>query len=146
MPTVVLNGAFVGLVYGLLAVGLVVTYRTSRIINFAYGETGMLAAFFYFDMRLGRSTSTIQHDHGIGLALPAALLIGALIGLAMEWTIARPLRSNPTLNGMVATIGASLLFLTVATQSHVLSRPNQNGWYQQGLIWASSLLQASFQS
>jgi len=115
VPTVVLNGAFVGLVYGLLAVGLVVTYRTSRIINFAYGETGMLAAFFYFDMRLGRSTSTIQHDHGIGLALPAALLIGALIGLAMEWTIARPLRSNPTLNGMVATIGASLLFLTVAT-------------------------------
>jgi branched-chain amino acid transport system permease protein len=115
MSSVVLNGVFVGLIYGLLAVGLVVTYRTSRIINFAYGETGMLAAFLYFDMRLGKNVTTITHDHGIVVALPAAIVIGALIGLAMEWAIARPLRSNPTLNGMVATIGASLLFLTIAT-------------------------------
>jgi branched-chain amino acid transport system permease protein len=118
MPTVVLSGVFVGLVYGLLAVGLVVIYRTSRIINFAYGETGMLATFAYFDMRLGNQASTFTHDHGILLALPAALALGALIGLAMEWAIARPLRTNPnpTLNGMVATIAASLLFLTYASR------------------------------
>jgi branched-chain amino acid transport system permease protein len=115
MPTVVLNGAFVGLIYGLLAVGLVVTYRTSRIINFAYGETGMLAAFLYFDMRLGGSTSMITGDRGVLFTLPAAIVIGAVIGLAMEWAIARPIRSNPTLNGMVATIAASLLFITFAT-------------------------------
>jgi branched-chain amino acid transport system permease protein len=114
MPTVVLNGAIVGLVYGLLAVGLVVIYRTSRIINFAYGETGMLAAFVYFDLRLGRNTTTFTRDHGILLALPAALVLGALVGVVMEWAIARPLRSNPTLNGMVATIAASLLFVTFA--------------------------------
>jgi branched-chain amino acid transport system permease protein len=115
MPTIVLNGVFVGLIYGLLAVGLIVTYRTSRIINFAYGETGMLAAFAYFDIRLGSNTSTFTRDHGVLVALPAALVLGALIGLAMEWAIARPIRANPTLNGMVATIAASLLFLTFAT-------------------------------
>jgi branched-chain amino acid transport system permease protein len=114
MPTIILNGAFVGLVYGLLAVGLVVIYRTSRIINFAYGETGMLAAFMYFDIRLGSNATTIGRDHGILLALPAAIVLGAVIGLVMEWTIARPLRNNPTLNGMVATIAASLLFITFA--------------------------------
>src|SRR5215212_784744 len=90
MSTVVLNGLFVGLVYGLLAVGLVVIYRTSRIINFAYGETGMLATFFYFDVRLGTNTSTFSKDHGIVLALLVALAIGAAIGIAMEVTIARP--------------------------------------------------------
>jgi branched-chain amino acid transport system permease protein len=116
MRTVVLSGAFVGLVYGLLAVGLVVTYRTSRIINFAYGETGMLAAFVYFDIRLGHNTSTFTHDHGIVVALLAALALGALIGLAMEWAIARPLRDNPTVNGMVGTIAASLLFVTFAVR------------------------------
>jgi branched-chain amino acid transport system permease protein len=114
MPTIILNGAFVGLIYGLLAIGLVVIYRTSRIINFAYGETGMLSAFFYFDMRLGARTTTIGHDHGILLALPAAIVLGAVIGIVMEWTIARPIRSNPTLNGMVATIATSLLFITFA--------------------------------
>jgi branched-chain amino acid transport system permease protein len=114
MPTVVLNGAFVGLIYGLLAVGLVVIYRTSRIINFAYGETGMLAAFVYFDVRLGSHSFKVTGDRGILLALPLAVALGAALGLVMEWAIARPLRSNPTLNGMVATIAASLLFLTFA--------------------------------
>jgi branched-chain amino acid transport system permease protein len=116
MATVVLSGVFVGLVYGLLAVGLVVTYRTSRIINFAYGEIGMLAAFFYFDIRLGTNTATFTHDRGILFALLAAVALGALLGIAMEWTIARPLRNNPTLNGMVATIAASLLFITFAVR------------------------------
>ena len=100
----------------MLAVGLVVVYRTSRIINFAYGETGMLATFFYFDIRLGTNTSTFTKDHGIVLALLVAVAIGAAIGIAMEIAIARPLRSNPTLNGMVGTIAASLLFVTFAVR------------------------------
>ena len=50
MSTVVINGFFVGLVYGLLAVGLVVVYRGSRIINFAYGETGMIGAFVFSEL------------------------------------------------------------------------------------------------
>lgn len=116
MSTVVLNGLFVGLVYGLLAVGLVVIYRTSRIINFAYGETGMLATFVYFDIRLGTNTSTFTKDHGIVVALLAALALGAVIGVVMEVAIARPIRDNPTLNGMVGTIAASLLFVTFAVR------------------------------
>ena len=125
MSTVVVSGAFVGLVYGLLAVGLVVTYRSSRIINFAYGETGMLAAMVYFDIRLGTGSGVLT-DHGILVALPAALVLGAVIGAAMEFFIARPLRDNPTLNGMVATIAASLLFLTYAIHRWgIQSRPTK---------------------
>lgn len=114
MGSVVLNGIFVGLVYGLLGVGLVTIYRSSRIVNFAYGETGMLAAFVFFDLRLGTDRSVLGSDHGIVLPLVAAVVLGGLIGVAMEWLIARPIRDNPTLNGMVATIAASLLFLTFA--------------------------------
>lgn len=112
MSSVILNGIFVGLVYGLLAVGLVTIYRASRIINFAYGETGMLAAFVFFDLRLG--FDRLGPDRGIVLPLIAAVVLGAAIGAAMEWLIARPIRSNPTLNGMVGTIAMSLLLLTFA--------------------------------
>jgi branched-chain amino acid transport system permease protein len=119
------SGVFVGLVYGLLAVGLVVTYRASRIINFAYGETGMFAAFFYLDARFGPYRS-IPSDHGILVALPLALVVGAAVGAAMELIIARPLRDNPTLNGMVATIAASLLILTFAIRRwSIQPRPTQ---------------------
>jgi len=113
MGAVALNGVFVGLIYGLLAVGLVVVYRVSRIVNFAYGETGMLAAFVFFQLRLG-SGATGLRDHGILVALPVATALGAAIGAAMEWVIARPLRNNPVVNGMVGTIAASLLFVTIA--------------------------------
>lgn len=112
MGSVVLNGIFVGLVYGLLGVGLVAIYRSSRIVNFAYGETGMLAAFVFYDLRLG--FDRVGPDRGIVLPLLAAIAIGAVIGAAMEWLIARPIRDNPTLNGMVATIATSLLLLTFA--------------------------------
>jgi branched-chain amino acid transport system permease protein len=115
MGTVVVSGLFVGLLYGLLAIGLVVVYRASRIINFAYGESGMLAAFVYFDIRLGRPPG-VHGDRGILLALPTAVVVGALIGLAMERAIARPLKGNPTLNGMVGTIAAGLLFITFGVQ------------------------------
>ena len=112
MGAVVVNGVFVGLIYGLLAVGLVVVYRVSRIVNFAYGETGMLCAFVFFGIRL-HPTATRLVDHGILVALPAAMLLGAGIGAAMERIIARPLRTNPVLNGMVGTIATSLLFITL---------------------------------
>jgi branched-subunit amino acid ABC-type transport system permease component len=119
VSTVVVSGIFVGLIYGLLAIGLVAVYRSSRIVNFAYGETGMLAAFVYFDMRLGSQRGVslgITDDNGILTTLPLALLLGAAIGAAMEWVIARPLRTNPTLNGMVGTIAASLLLITFAVR------------------------------
>jgi branched-chain amino acid transport system permease protein len=119
MNTVIVSGIFVGLIYGLLAIGLVAVYRSSRIVNFAYGETGMLAAFVYFDMRLGSQrgvSAVLGDDNGILLTLPVALLLGAAMGAAMEWVIARPLRTNPTLNGMVGTIAASLLLITFAVR------------------------------
>ncbi|MBV9663625.1 MAG: hypothetical protein JOZ37_06635, partial [Actinobacteria bacterium] len=43
LPVIVL-GAIVGMTYGLLAVGLVLVYRTNRIINFAHGEVGAFGA------------------------------------------------------------------------------------------------------
>lgn len=113
MSIVVVNGVFVGLVYGLLAIGLVVVYRVSRIVNFAHGETGMLAAFVFFAIRLDKGPTGLA-DHGIAVALPVAVLLGAAVGAAMEWVIARPLRKNPVVNGMVGTIAASLLFITIA--------------------------------
>ena len=45
-PSILLEGAILGLDYGLLAVGLVLIYRTSRVVNFAQGQLGVVAAVF----------------------------------------------------------------------------------------------------
>src|SRR5687767_12762254 len=114
MLTVLTNGLFVGLVYGLLAVGLVVVYRGSRIINFAYGETGMIGAFVFSELWVGG-----------GVPLPFAVLVGigvsAAVGAATEVALIRPLRGQPPLTAMVGTLAVAALILAFATRRYGLT-------------------------
>jgi branched-chain amino acid transport system permease protein len=45
-------GIAVGAIYAISATGLVVTYTTSGVFNFAHGATGMLMAFLYWQLRV----------------------------------------------------------------------------------------------
>jgi branched-chain amino acid transport system permease protein len=73
---IAVSGAFMGLVYALIAYGFQLTYATSKSINFGQGELVMVSAFV---------TLTLA---GTGLpywlVVPAGLLFGALLGLAVE--------------------------------------------------------------
>jgi branched-chain amino acid transport system permease protein len=104
MSAVIVNGFFVGLIYGLLGVGLVVVYRGSRVVNFAYGQTGMVAAMFFADFRFGQALyGGGGVDRGLLYTLPAAILIAAAIGVATELLVVRPLRSAPRVQAAVGT-------------------------------------------
>src|SRR4051794_27999672 len=102
MSTVVLNGFFVGLVYALVGVGLVFLYRGSRVVNFAYGETGMVGAFVLAELWV---------DHGVSLllALPVGLAVSGALGATTELVVVRPLRDESRLAVMVGTLGVSAL-------------------------------------
>lgn len=113
MDAVVLNGLFVGLIYGLIGVGLVVSYRGSRVVNFAYGETGMLAAFIFADIRFGGDTvGVIVEDHGLLVAFPVAVTLAALVGAATEYVIVRRMRDAPRIIPLVGTFAVGSLLLT----------------------------------
>lgn len=117
MNAVVLSGVFVGLVYGLIAVGLVVAYRGSRVINFAYGETGMLAAFAFTELRFGSAAvSASVTDHGLWIALPTGIAVGAALGALTEFAVVRPLRNAPRIMPLVGTLAAGSLLLTFAVR------------------------------
>jgi branched-chain amino acid transport system permease protein len=115
MTTVALGGMFFGLIYGLLGIGLVVAYRGSRVINFAFPETGMLAAFVFNDLRFGTNRlAAATTDHGIVLPLFAALAAGALLGALTEFLVVRPLRGAPLVRTSVGTVALGALFLAIA--------------------------------
>jgi len=102
--SIVVEGAVLGLNYGLLAVGLALIYRTSRVINFAQGQLGVVAAVFmvklYFDYRINYVAAAVA-------ALVLAMAVGALSELVL-----RRLSTRPRVMLMVATIGLSqVLFL-----------------------------------
>ncbi|MBI2710876.1 MAG: ATP-binding cassette domain-containing protein [Actinobacteria bacterium] len=96
---VVLQGVALGLGTGLMAVGLVLVYRTARIINFAYGAMGTLAASVAAGLKLGR--------FGVNWAVAAAvgIAVGVLVGVLVEVLVIRRFANSPRLILTVATVG-----------------------------------------
>jgi branched-subunit amino acid ABC-type transport system permease component len=116
MTSVIVSGFFVGLVYGLLGIGFVIVYRGSRVVNFAYGETGMIAAMVFADLRFGTRTALYGQavkDHGLILALPVAVLVAAAIAAATEFVVVRPLRSAPRIQVLVGTLAVGALLFAL---------------------------------
>ncbi|MGW1616741.1 ABC transporter permease subunit [Streptomyces sp. NPDC002285] len=107
LPPVVL-GVISGLTYGLLAVGLVLIYRTSRIINFAHGQIGAFGAAIF-------GLVVVKYHLPYWLMLPFGLLLGGAVGATAETVVIRRLRSAPRLMSVVATLGiAQFLILASA--------------------------------
>ncbi|MBV9284500.1 MAG: ATP-binding cassette domain-containing protein [Acidimicrobiia bacterium] len=97
-------GVVVGCIYALSATGLVVTYITSGIFNFAHGAVGMIAAFMYWRL-------TIQDGWPVLLALPFILFVFApLLGVLIDLLIMRNLHKASEEVRVIVTV-ALMLFL-----------------------------------
>lgn len=72
----IVSGAFMGLVYALIAYGFQLTFATSKSINFGQGELVMLSAFC--------SLTLLNIGFPYWLMVPVGLLIGAALGLIVE--------------------------------------------------------------
>ncbi len=99
----ILNGAEFGAVNGLLALGLVLTYRASRVINFSYGAMGALAATVAVELNLA-------HHVNWFVCLGIAVIVGAALGLFVDFIIRWRFFTAPRLIVMVVTIGLAQLF------------------------------------
>ena len=97
-------GLVVGCIYALTASGIVVTYTTSGIFNFAHGAVGMFAAWTYWQFRVGWHWPT----------WPALIVvigvIAPLMGVVIERVLIRPLHGAAVDLTLVVTLG---LFLTL---------------------------------
>ena len=95
----ILSGMSFGCVYALLAVGLVLAYKTSGIFNLAYGVQAFVAGAVYFDAH-------VRHHWSIPLAfILAVLIISPLLGLLLERALFRFLRNAPPIARLVTVLG-----------------------------------------
>ena len=107
LPFIVI-GITTGAAYGLAATGLVLTYKTAGIFNFAYGAFAALSIFVFF---------FLHDEHGWPWPVAALICLGVLApaeGLLME-RLARALDQVGTAIRVVATVGILLLVLGVGT-------------------------------
>ena len=95
-----IEGLATGALYSLVALGLVIIYKATRVINFAIGETMMLSAYLFLTF-----AGTLEW-HPV-VALPLAVLGGGLLGGIIEKTIIRPMLGESPISVVMVTIGLS---------------------------------------
>ena len=109
----------------MLALGLVVTYQSSGVVNFAHAALGTYAAFVFFTFRsTGRVVLPVFGVPDLNLggrptvltALLVVLILAALLGLFLSQVVYRYLRQGTPLARMVASLGVMLYFIEVCNQ------------------------------
>jgi branched-chain amino acid transport system permease protein len=98
----IVAGLVLGGVYAVVSAGLVVTYQSSGILNFAFGSEAYFVARLYYYLNT-------QHGWGIGPAAALCILVvSPLMGLLLYVALFRFLRLAPNVIKIVATIGLSV--------------------------------------
>ena len=105
-PAIGIIGVFTGLAYGALAIGLVLVYRATRVINFAHAELGALGAAVMAKLVLDQGWSWAA---ALVVVVAAGVVLGALTNIA----VVRRLAKSSPLAVLVGTIGLAELFYVV---------------------------------
>jgi len=103
-------GLVTGCVYALIATGLVVTYTTTGIFNFAHGAIGMVAAFVFWQLWQG------WHINAVVSLVLVLFVIAPAFGLLIEAVLMRPLYGATVDMTVVVTLGLLLALVGTAQQ------------------------------
>lgn len=101
-----LNGVTLGMIYAAVALGLVLIWRATRIINFAQGGMAMFTTYVAVTM--------IDHHIGYWVAFVVSLVTGLVFGAVVERVLIRPVENKPPINAVIVTLGLLILVEAVA--------------------------------
>lgn len=96
------NGIIIGNIYALLAVGLALIFGVSRLINFAHGSVYVVGAYAGF-------LAVTYLETPLPVTIVIVVIVGALLGLAIEQFGLRPLQGYAHIAPLLATIGISFV-------------------------------------
>ncbi len=113
---VLFDGFVNGLVFGLLAMGIVLVYRATRVINFAVGNMGVIGAGLI-------ALLVVQYHVPFWIAVVVGLAAGTLYGAVVELVVIRRLFDAPRVIVLVATIGIAQLSLAILTALPKITAP-----------------------
>jgi branched-chain amino acid transport system permease protein len=107
IPQQIISGLAVGCVYGLVALGFVLIFKATEVINFVQGEMMMLGAFVAF-------TLITMAGVPYWIAFPLTPLICGAVGTSLERAVIRPLVREPVVSIIMLTIGLSITLRALA--------------------------------
>ena len=96
----VINGLVVGSVYALVALGFVIIFKSTSVVNFAQGEFLLLGAYI--------SLAVVgQYNVPFWVALIITLIFSVVLGMLIERLILRPMIGEPVISVIMVTLGLS---------------------------------------
>jgi branched-chain amino acid transport system permease protein len=107
---VLIGGLLAGIMYSLVALGFVLIYKASGVLNFAQGAMVFFAALVFAGLT--------EKGMNFWLAIAATLTVMVVLAFAIERVVLRPLVNQPAITLFMATIG--LAFLVEGTAQGVL--------------------------
>ncbi|HEY0878618.1 MAG TPA: branched-chain amino acid ABC transporter permease [Zeimonas sp.] len=126
------SGIAQGCIYGLIALGFVLIYKATETVSFVQGELMMLGAFLGLALIAG-------FGFPFWLAVLAAVAAMMLFGIALEFTVIRPILGQPAFSIVMLTIGigyvargAITMIPNFGTETHTLPVPFRNEVVQLG--------------
>ena len=102
----VINGVVVGSVYALVALGFVIIFKSTSVVNFAQGEFLLLGA--YISLAVVGQTSM-----PFWVAVVVTLLFSVALGMLIERLILRPMIGEPVISVIMVTLGLSSILKAV---------------------------------
>lgn len=102
LPQLIVGGLAIGACYALIALAMVIIYKTSEVLNFAQGEMAMLSTFVAF---------TLLSERGVPFpwAIALTLAFSLVLGLMADFLFLRPAK-NPTVLGLIViTLGLEMI-------------------------------------
>ena len=98
----VINGAGSGAILALIALGFVIIYKSTGVINFAQGGLMLVGAYTAYNMH-------VTWGWPWWISVIGAVIVGALVGMALEFLVLRHMIGKPPFSQLMVTVG--LLFV-----------------------------------
>lgn len=105
----IVNGIVIGAIYGIVALGVVLVYKGSRVINFAHGEMGMIAAFVVLSLWFEKHWPFL-------IAAALGILASGATGWATERVVVRRFERGSKLTILVATLAVAGILQFLAAE------------------------------
>lgn len=102
MLQVIISGLITGSLYSLAALGLVMIFKTSDIVNFAQGEMAMFNTFIAF-------TLLTMFGAPYYVAMLLTMIFAAIMGFVIHKVVIKPLEHAPLISSMIATLGLIMI-------------------------------------
>src|SRR5260370_5198758 len=103
----VVSGLATGCVYALIALGFVLIFKATDVVNFAQGEFVMVSGFISY-------TLLIWFGLPYWVVFFVTIALSAFMGVALERLVVRPIMDAPIFSIVIATIGASTVLRSLA--------------------------------